>query len=70
MTQKELILGYTRRKGVITPMIAFRQLNICALSQRIQELERDGYVFSKIWIEKGGKRYRGYSLVEDQRRAA
>lgn len=70
MTQKELILGYTRRRGIITPMIAFRQLNICALSQRIQELERDGYVFSKICIQRRGKRFRGYSIVEGERKAA
>ena len=70
MSQKRLILDFMRKHGVITPLIAFRRLNVCALSQRIQELEKDGYVFSKIWIQRGNKRYRGYSLVEAVRKAA
>ena len=70
MSQKQMILTYMRKHGVITPLIAFRRLNVYALSQRIQELEHDGFTFSKIWIQKGGKRYRGYSLIEAQRKAA
>lgn len=70
MTQKELILQFMRRHGVITPMLAFRQLNVCALSQRCREIQKDGYLLNKIWIQRQGKRFRGYSLVEGARKAA
>lgn len=70
MSQESMILTYMRKHGVITPLIAVRRLNCLSLSQRVGELERDGHLFSKIWIQKGRKRYRGYSLVESVREAA
>lgn len=63
MSQKRQILKYMREHGVITPLIAWR-MGISALSQRCGELEReDGHVLSRIWVQRRGKRFRGYSLV-------
>lgn len=42
-TQKQRILDHLVRKGSITTMEAFTELNITKLTTRISELRRDGY---------------------------
>jgi len=66
-TQKAQVLNHMRTQGSITTFIAFDRYSICRLSERIRELERDGYVINHTRIDRGGKRYTAYSLVEGKR---
>lgn len=62
--QKQQILSYMRKHGVITTMISFKRLGITRLAARIPELEADGHLINHVPIHRNGKRYMGYSLVE------
>lgn len=65
VTQKQLVLEYMRKRGSITTLIATRRPYFCfRLSERIRELERDGHLIEHTPIEKNGRRYMSYSLVE------
>ncbi len=70
LTQKQLVLKHMRQHGYITTLIATRQYDCYRLSERIRELERDGYVIEHLPIRRHGKRYMGYSLFEGRKRAA
>lgn len=69
-TQKQLVLNHLRTRGSITTLIATRRYLCFRLSERIRELERDGYVINHTPVEKNGRRYMAYSLVEGRKRAA
>lgn len=62
-TQKQIVLRHLRSRGSITTMIAFSRYQITRLSERLRELESDGLLINRAWIERGGKRYVAYSLV-------
>jgi hypothetical protein len=69
-TQKDQVLGYMRTRGSITTFIAFEEFDICRLSERIRELERDGHLINHTPITRNGKSYVAYSLVEGEQKAA
>jgi hypothetical protein len=69
-TQKQMVLSHLRNKGSITTLIAFNRYQVCRLSQRIIELELDGHLINHVPVEKNGRRYMSYSLIEGQRKAA
>jgi hypothetical protein len=70
-TQKTLVLKHLRTRGSITTLIATKRYLCFRLSERIRELERDGFLINHTPVEKYGRRYMAYSLVEGkQRRAA
>lgn len=70
-TQKQLVLKHLRTKGSITTLIATDKYRCFRLSERIRELERDGFLIYHTRVEKYGRRYMAYSLVEGkQQRAA
>ena len=47
MNQKDMILEYIRRRGSITGLEAVTELGVMKLSNRIGELENDGYLFDR-----------------------
>jgi hypothetical protein len=69
-TQKDQVLGYMRTRGSITTFIAFEEFDICRLSERIRELERDGHLINRANVCRDGRQYVAYSLVEAVRAAA
>jgi len=70
-TQKQLVLTHLRTRGSITTLIATKRYDCFRLSERIRELERDGHLINHTPVEKNGRRYMAYSLVDGkQARAA
>lgn len=69
-TQKAMILKHLKTRGSITTLIATKQYQTFRLSQRIIELERDGYLINHTPVSKNGRRYMAYSLVQGKRKAA
>lgn len=60
-TQKDDILHWLSRHDSITRIQAFTELGICELSSRIGELERDGWIVPREWMDgtaKNGRRWR------------
>lgn len=70
LTQKQEVLKHLRERGSITTLIAFQKYQLCRLSERIRELEADGYIINRGRIHKNGKYYTAYSLIEGRKRAA
>lgn len=70
LTQKQLVLRHMRQHGYITTLIACDKYRCFRLSERIRELESDGYVIHHLPIKVRGKRYMGYSLFEHKRARA
>ncbi len=69
-TQTSLVLTHMRTRGSITTLIATARYLCFRLSERIRELERDGHLINHVRVEKNGRRYMSYSLVEGKRKAA
>jgi hypothetical protein len=59
-----------RTRGSITTFIAFDEFDICRLSERIREIERDGHLIHRTDVNRNGKSYVAYSLVEGEQKAA
>ena len=55
-TQKERILDYMKEFGSITSLEAYSELGITQLGARLDQLKREGYMFSTE-TEKGKNRY-------------
>lgn len=72
VTQKSLILDHLKKRGSITTLIATGSYRCFRLSERIRELERDGFLINHTRVEKYGRHYMAYSLVsgKQQKRAA
>lgn len=68
--QKYLVLQHLKHRGSITTFIAFKRYAITRLSERIRELEADGYVIRHPRVTRNGKTYVAYSLIESVARAA
>lgn len=69
LTQKQLVLRHMRQHGYITTLIATRKYDCFRLSERIRELEADGYYIHHLPIKVRGKRYMGYSLFAGRKAA-
>lgn len=50
--QKTQVLEYIQKCGSISSYEAYSRLGITQLGARIDELQKDGYVFKKEWIRK------------------
>jgi hypothetical protein len=70
LTHKQIVLKHMRERGSITTFVAFKRYQVCRLSERIRELERDGHIINHTPITRRGKHYVAYSLVERRKRAA
>lgn len=69
MSQRELVLQHCKKYGSITQLEATNEYGILRLSERIRELEREGYVFkreTKRYKNKSGRirHYMRYILDE------
>lgn len=69
-TQKQIVLKHLRHSGSITTLIATDKYQCFRLSERIRELERDGFLINHTRVERNGRHYMAYSLIEGKRRAA
>lgn len=67
MTQKRQVLQHLRHRGSLTTLIAFKRYDMCRLSERVAELERDGHLINHVPVRRNGRRYMAYSLVEGRR---
>ena len=71
MTQCERIIKYINNFGSITSFEAYTDLGITQLGARLDNLQKEGYVFKR-QLEKGKNRYgepvhyTRYSLYEDE----
>ena len=52
ITQKDRIINYIREFGSITSWEAYQDLGVMQLGARIDQLQKDGYVFKTKWEHK------------------
>lgn len=61
--QKTQVLEYIQKHGSISSYEAYARLGITQLGARIDELQKDGYLFEKEWVfRKNRKSYVKYML--------
>ena len=75
MTQNARLLVWMETYGPITQIVAFTELGVCRLSERVRELERLGYTIEHRTIEvpaRGGKtaHVTEYRLIAEPQRVA
>lgn len=63
-TQKQDILDYLFYHGSITRMEAFDKLGICELSSRIGELEKEGWIISREWLNGKATNGRKWTVMK------
>lgn len=51
-SQKTEVIEYIQKHGSISSCEAYARLGITQLGARIDELQKDGYMFKKEWIRK------------------
>lgn len=51
-TQKERIVDYIKEFGSITSWQAYQDLGIMQLGARIDQLKKEGYIFTTEWVHK------------------
>lgn len=66
LTQKQQVLEHMEKYGYITTFVAFELYSITRLSERIRELEDDGYDIFKPLITRKGKTFTVYFLAEQR----
>jgi len=69
-THKQQVLRHLQTRGSLTTLTAFGRYGICRLSERIRELEQDGYLIIRLPVRRHGKRYMSYYLDGRARKAA
>lgn len=62
-TQKADVLNYIQTYGGLTRMEAFSQLGVTELAARIGELEKEGHVFTRKWINGKAANGRAWRVV-------
>lgn len=62
MSQNEALLSALKRGERITTLEAVVRFGICRLSERIRELEREGWVIDHEPVRQNGKRFVRYAL--------
>ena len=68
-TQNDAVLRHLRNCGSISTMLAFKRYCITRLPARILELKKK-HCINDVWVSRGGKRFKAWSLVEGERKAA
>ena len=63
MSQNDLILQHLSTGASITPLEALRIAGSLRLSERIRELETEGFSISHTMVKVGGKRVCSYRLA-------
>ena len=51
-SQKTEVIEYIQKHGSISSYEAYARLDITQLGARIDDLQKDGYVFEKEWVRK------------------
>lgn len=51
-SQKTEVIEYIQKNGSISSYEAYAHLGITQLGARIDDLQKDGYVFEKEWVRK------------------
>ena len=51
-SQKTEVIEYIQKHGSISSYEAYAHLGITQLGARIDDLQKDGYVFEKEWVRK------------------
>ena len=51
-SQKTEVIEYIQKYGSISSYEAYAHLDITQLGARIDDLQKDGYVFEKEWVRK------------------
>ena len=69
MTQKDLILGMLQRGEEVTPYSALQVASTLRLSERIRELEAEGYDIIHQRVKRGSAWVAKYSLVPEESNA-
>lgn len=62
MTQNSILLAALQRGESITTLEAMQRFGCCRLSERVRELEQQGYAIDHAPVHENGKRYVRYSL--------
>jgi len=69
MTQKQTLVKHLKRKPITTLEATFKY-RICRLSERIRELEADGYSIHRENIVENGHHYVRYHMAASMRKVA
>lgn len=69
ITQKDRIINYIRKFGSISSWEAYSELGITQLGARIDQLQKDGYIFKTEWENKKNRygddvSFKRYYLVD------
>lgn len=66
-SQKHQLLEEFKRGKVLTADSAFDKFRIGTFSQRIKDIEREGYTIARSWVTSpSGKKFMRYWLVKEQ----
>ena len=65
MSQSDAILRHLRIHGSITPLEALNLYGSMRLAARVGELRSEGYPIRTVLVEKNGKRWARYRLVDE-----
>lgn len=69
ITQKDRIINYIRQFGSITSWEAYQDLGVMQLGARIDQLQKEGYIFRTEWEHKENRygenvQFKRYYLAE------
>lgn len=69
ITQKDRIIDYIQKFGSITSWQAYQDLGVMQLGARIDQLQKEGYVFATEWVHKKNRfnedvSFKKYMLLE------
>jgi hypothetical protein len=65
LSQSKQILGHMRLHGSITPIVAMRKYGCLRLGARIYDLKKDGHCIQVKIVERKGKHFAQYNLIEE-----
>lgn len=63
ITQKDRIINYIREFGSITSWEAYQDLGVMQLGARIDQLQKEGYVFKTKWEHKKNRYNEDVSFI-------
>ena len=52
ITQRDRVINYIREFGSISSWEAYQDLGVMQLGARIDQLQKEGYVFETKWVHK------------------
>ena len=70
MGQNTQILNYLKRGRGLTSLQAIDKFGCCRLASRINELRHQGHNIHTEMVNRGGKRYARYTLIQARQQSA